>query len=224
MSPDLDSKSDAIDAIQTRTPLAFGEDAHNRFTQTLEHHGYVFSVAAGTETLLEVTHKDSAAALDTELYVFGPGKGDFFGNKAIAFDDDSGFARLSKTSVVLEEAGTYLAVLRPARNTSGHYRLTLDCTNQPCQTEPSAPTVEWPDAVTNVAMMEIEDRCDKQFNYSLFDLEIEEELAVDGTLIQTFYTASIALDASFPFDTFISLFVPAGGSPEIETMECPGFP
>ena len=221
--PSTDSKSDATDTVPRPEHISFGAETSEEFTRALDHHGYTFSAAAGTDAIVEVTHLGSASALDTALFVFGPSRGNgFFGDEAIAFDDDGGFGKLSKVSVPIAEAGTYLAVLRPAGNSRGHYRLTLGCKSEPCLAAPSTPTVSWPQAVTNFAEMAIDLECDTtNFSFSLFDLQIEEERETNGTLVQTFYSAEIAVGAAFSGSAFISVFVPAGGDPELEFLDCP---
>lgn len=142
VAPDLaEGKADAGDKVSRLGPLGLGEPGAvtGRFTEDLEFHGYELTVRPGANLHIEVTQKGSSRGLDTTLYVYGPRSASgAFGTTARAFDDDSGYGRLSLVKwLTIPEGGTLLVVVgtRDGRG-RGNYRLEARCLNGACEPEP----------------------------------------------------------------------------------------
>jgi hypothetical protein len=93
-----------------------------------------FSVRAGAQVKLEVTHLGSSPYLDTGLFVYGPRQADGgYGTAALAQDDDAGYGKLSKVSALaLAQGGDYLVVVSTGTGAGKQLRLQLDCLNGAC--------------------------------------------------------------------------------------------
>lgn len=138
--PELDGgKADAIDQVEDRGALVFGEARTGGFVEDLQFDGYRVSVREGAQVRLEITQKGTAKKLDTTLFVYGPLQQGAFGTSAIAFDDDSGWGKQSRLAGLELAGGEYLVVVgtRDARG-RGAYRLLASCTSGECEPLPPA--------------------------------------------------------------------------------------
>lgn len=98
---------------------------------------YTFNADDGAIVTLDNSHRGTAAALDSVLYVYGPSdENGFYGATPIATDDDSGWgAHARLRDLALPAAGEYLVVLGLWKDAEGGaYRLTLECESGECVT------------------------------------------------------------------------------------------
>ena len=158
--PPFDDKSDALRRVDFRGVLDDKITGRGVFKEDLEFHGWAFDVHEAGDVTLAVTHAGTAASLDTTLFLFGPLLGRNFGNEALAWDDDSGWSRLSRLTVRLEP-GRYLGVVGTASgNGRGRYQTGLVCAAEVCG-PPAAidgcpPTVEdWITTCVDDVMVEL---------------------------------------------------------------------
>lgn len=129
-----DGKTDAADRVTQQGVLPFGSEARSgAFSEDLEFHGFELAVRKGARIALEVTQKGSSKGLDTTLYVYGPKSASGYGTKAFAFDDDSGYGKLSKLKEIELDGGAWLVVVgtRDGRG-RGTYRLQATCNSGEC--------------------------------------------------------------------------------------------
>ncbi|MEO8707014.1 MAG: proprotein convertase P-domain-containing protein [Kofleriaceae bacterium] len=126
--------ADGVDDVTFIGPLAFAEPVNGAFTRNRQFDGYYLDVRAGAEVKLEITHGGSSTKLDTTLFVYGPAdaSGGFPADE-IAFDNDSGYGKLSKLTTTLAEAGRYAVVVgtKTAKG-RGMYRLVPTCLSGEC--------------------------------------------------------------------------------------------
>ena len=127
-------KADAADRVVQQGALPLGPEARTgAFAEDLEFHGFELSMRNGARLALEVTQKGSSKGLDTTLYVYGPKSASGYGTQSFAFDDDSGYGKLSKLKEVQLDGGTWLVVVgtRDGRG-RGAYRLQATCNSGEC--------------------------------------------------------------------------------------------
>lgn len=127
-------KSDAADRVVHQGALPLGSAARTgAFAEDLEFHGFELAVRKGARLALEVTQKGSSKGLDTTLYVYGPKSESGYGTKSVAFDDDSGYGKLSKLKEIELDGGSWLVVVgtRDGRG-RGNYRLQATCNSGDC--------------------------------------------------------------------------------------------
>lgn len=136
--PILDGKSDAAERVEQRGPLGFGEaGASGRFSEDLAWHGYVLAVRDDAVVTVEVTQKGTSRGLDTTLFLYGPMSAEgAYGTAAVAFDDDSGWGRLSRLKGKRLAGGQWLVVVgtRDGRG-RGDYRVEARCDSGECAPE-----------------------------------------------------------------------------------------
>jgi hypothetical protein len=133
--PIIDGKADAADRVEMRGELALEGDVRGELVEDLEFHGYTLDVRAGAAVTLDVTQSGSSRSLDSTLFVYGPmTPAGGFGGEALAFDDDSGWGRLSRLrDLALSTGGRYLVVLGSQDGRGrGRYRLTAACASGDC--------------------------------------------------------------------------------------------
>jgi len=130
-------KGDAIDHVEDRGALGFGEARTGSFAEDLQFDGYRLTVRDGARVRVEITQLGTAKKLDTTLFVYGPAQGERFGTDALAFDDDSGWGRQSRLTGLELDGGEYLVVVgtHDARG-RGAYRLLTTCENGECDPLP----------------------------------------------------------------------------------------
>lgn len=133
--PAADGKADAADRVERKGALGFGTAAAvtGAFVEDLSWQGFDLKVRPGAVVKLEVTQKGSARNLDSVLFVYGPKTATGFGTTAYAFDDDSGWGRLSRLSRLALAGGEWLVVVgtRDARG-RGAYRIEATCESGEC--------------------------------------------------------------------------------------------
>ena len=138
--PDLgDGKADVVDRVDLRGALAWEVPVDGAMTEDLEFHGYTVLARAGAVATIEVTQAGSSRSMDSSLFVYGPrNQSGGFGTDAIAFDDDSGWGRLSRLrDLELSEEGTYLVVVGTHDGRGrGRYRLKASCPSGDCAPAP----------------------------------------------------------------------------------------
>ena len=139
-----DGKADVVDHVTLHGALGFDDAGAvtGSFTEDLDFQGYTLAVRPGAVVALEVTQAGSSKALDTTLFVYGPADAaGGYGTKAVAFDDDAGWGRLSKlTSVPLDAGESWLVVVGTQDGKGrGNYRLQASCLSGECGPVP-APT------------------------------------------------------------------------------------
>jgi len=137
VAPDLTGKADAADHVALRGTLAWEDDAaaSGAFTEDLAFDAWTLEVRAGARLTLDIPHAGSSSKLDTTLYVYGPrDAAGAYGATALAFDDDSGWGRLSRLrDLELAAGGTYLVVVGTADGRGrGSYRLVARCADDAC--------------------------------------------------------------------------------------------
>lgn len=128
-------KADVADRVEMRGELPLGGEVLGELSEDLEFHGYTLDVRAGAVVTLDVTQSGSSRSLDTSLFIYGPMAADGgFGSDALAFDDDSGWGRLSRLrDLALAGAGRYLIVVGSQDGRGrGRYRLTATCASGEC--------------------------------------------------------------------------------------------
>lgn len=134
--PDLgDGKADVADHVELKGALAWEVPVDGEMTEDLEFHGYTLETRAGAVATIEVTQAGSSRSMDSALFIYGPrSEGGGYGSEAIAFDDDSGWGRLSRLrDLELAEAGTYLVVVGTHDGRGrGRYRLKASCPAGDC--------------------------------------------------------------------------------------------
>jgi hypothetical protein len=145
-----DGKADVGGSVRDKGVLAFGaENARaDQFSSDLEFHGYRLAVGPDAVVSLEVTQLGSSRGLDTTLYVYGPrAAAGGYGTRAIAFDDDDGWGRLSRLrSLALPAPGDYLVVVGTHNALGrGAYRLLATCQSAACEPRPDPLTGCHPD-------------------------------------------------------------------------------
>jgi hypothetical protein len=126
--------ADGIEDVTFRGSLELGTPVNGVFTRNRQFDGYFLDVRAGAEVKLEITHAGSSMKLDTTLFVYGPADGGgVFPADEIAFDDNSGYGKLSKLTTTLAAAGRY-AVVVGTKNAKGRgkYRLRPTCLSGEC--------------------------------------------------------------------------------------------
>ena len=142
--PDLgDGKADVVDRVPVLGELEWGVPVDGEMTEDLEFHGYTLDARAGAVVTVEVTQAGSSRSMDSALFVYGPRRNNGgYGTEAIAFDDDSGWGRLSRLrDLELEEGGSYLVVVGTHDGRGrGRYRLKASCPAGECG--PDAGTCE----------------------------------------------------------------------------------
>ncbi len=128
--PISEGKTDVVDRVDPRGELVAGGEVIGEMVEDLEFHGYTMEVRAGAVVALEITQRGSSRSLDSSLFVYGPMvPGGGFGSEAIAFDDDSGWGKLSRLrDLALSQGGRYLVVVGSHDGRGrGRYRLTASC-------------------------------------------------------------------------------------------------
>lgn len=134
--PDLgDGKADVVDRVELKGALAWEVPVDGAMTEDLEFHGYTLMARPGAVATVEVTQAGSSRSMDSSLFVYGPrSESGGFGSEAIAFDDDSGWGRLSRLrDLELAEGGTYLVVVGTHDGRGrGRYRLKASCPAGDC--------------------------------------------------------------------------------------------
>jgi hypothetical protein len=139
--PDLgDGKADVADRVDLKGALAWEVPVDGEMTEDLEFHGYTLEARAGAVATVEVTQAGSSRSMDSALFVYGPrSDSGGYGTEAIAFDDDSGWGRLSRLrDLVLDEGGTYLVGVGTHDGRGrGRYRLEASCPDGDCAPDPS---------------------------------------------------------------------------------------
>jgi len=136
----VDGKADVGDSVRDMGELGFGpENAEaGSFSQDLEFHGYRLAVGPEAVVSLEITQLGSSKKLDSTLYVYGPrATSGGYGTRALAFDDDAGWGRLSRLrALALPAAGEYLVVVGTHDALGrGNYRLLATCESASCAPE-----------------------------------------------------------------------------------------
>lgn len=147
-----DGKSDVADRVQILGALGADEPVTGAFEEDLQLDAYTALLRAGSTVDIEVTHRGTAARLDTTLYVFGPRQaGGGFGGSAIAFDDDSGWGLHSRLrGLQVEAGGEYLVVVGTYSNRArGHYRLLMTCPDGACEGALPEPPAQCPAGVAD---------------------------------------------------------------------------
>ncbi|MFT5354468.1 MAG: deoxyribonuclease-1 [Polyangiales bacterium] len=145
--PRLSDPTKADDGGLQITPLGVLEYDGEVFGELGEDQldAYTFNADEGAIVTLDNSHRGTAAALDSVLYVYGPSdENGFYGATPIASDDDSGWgAHARLRELALPAAGEYLAVLGLWKGaTGGAYRLTLTCESGECATEPPSIVID----------------------------------------------------------------------------------
>lgn len=145
--------ADGISDVTFKGALAFGTATDGAFTKNGQFDGYTLDVRAGAEVKLEITHGGSSMKLDTTLFVYGPrGAGGAYPAQHVAFDNDSGYGKLSKLTTTLAAGGTYAVVVgtKTAKG-RGKYRLVPTCLSGDCAPVTALPLGACP-AVIQTAM------------------------------------------------------------------------
>lgn len=149
--PDLaDGKADVADRVPVLGALEWGVPVDGEMTEDLEFHGYTLEARAGAVVTVEVTQAGSSRSMDSALFVYGPrGANGGYGSEAIAFDDDSGWGRLSRLrDLELEAGGSYLVVVGTHDGRGrGRYRLKASCPSGECAPDASTCEAATADAV-----------------------------------------------------------------------------
>ncbi|WP_163780926.1 hypothetical protein [Myxococcus vastator] len=132
--PPAPPSGNIVDATAFMGPLALGGSVQTQFTTQPQYLSFAFSVAAGAQVKLEVTHLGSSMYLDTGLFVYGPKDASgSYGTTVVAQDDDAGYGQLSKlASLSLPQGGEYLAVVSTGTGVGKRFRLQLNCLNGQC--------------------------------------------------------------------------------------------
>lgn len=134
--PELgDGKADVADRVDVKGALAWEVPVDGAMTEDLEFHGYTLDARAGALATVEVTQAGSSRSMDSSLFIYGPRSASGgYGSEAIAFDDDSGWGRLSRLrDLELAEGGTYLVVVGTHDGRGrGRYRLKASCPAGDC--------------------------------------------------------------------------------------------
>jgi hypothetical protein len=138
-TPPAPASGNVLDSTAYMGRVELGSAVQTRFTAHPQYLSFSFSVRAGAQVKLEVTHLGSSVSLDTGLFVYGPRQADgSYGTTVVAQDDDAGYGQLSKvTSLALARGGDYLAVVSTGTGAGRQFRLQLDCIHGAC-----APTVD----------------------------------------------------------------------------------
>src|SRR5690606_10962837 len=128
-------KADVADRVPILGPLALGGEVRGEFREALAFPGYLLEVRAGAVVTIEISQLGSSRSLDSTLFVYGPATPDGgYGESAIAFDDDTGWGRLSRLrDLELAEGGRYLVVIGTHDGRGrGRYRVAADCESGDC--------------------------------------------------------------------------------------------
>ncbi|MFP2911092.1 hypothetical protein ACLESD_39885 [Pyxidicoccus sp. 3LFB2] len=133
-APPAPTSGNVLDSTAYMGLVELGSAVQTRFTSNPQYLSFGFSVRAGAQVKLEVTHLGSSMYLDTGLFVYGPRQADgSYGTTALAQDDDSGYGQLSKMpSLPLAQGGDYLVVVSTGTGAGKQFRLQLDCLNGTC--------------------------------------------------------------------------------------------
>jgi len=133
-TPPLPASGNILDSTAYMGRVELGRVAQTRFTSNPQYLSFGFSVRAGAQVKLEVTHLGSSPSLDTGMFVYGPRQADGgYGTAALAQDDDAGYGKLSKvSSLALTLGGDYLVVVSTGTGAGKQLRLQLDCLNDAC--------------------------------------------------------------------------------------------
>lgn len=136
--PPAPPSGNIVDATAFMGPLSLGGAVQAQFTTQPQYLSFAFTVAAGAQVSLEVTHLGSSMYLDTGLFMYGPKDASgSYGTTVVAQDDDAGYGQLSKlASLSLPQGGEYLAVVSSGTGVGKRFRLQLSCLNGNCA-EPS---------------------------------------------------------------------------------------
>lgn len=160
--PRLSDPSKADDGGLELTPigaLAFGGEVAGEI-ETDTFAAYTFDADEGAVVTLDNSHRGTAAALDSVLFVYGPSDDNgFYGAEPFAIDDDSGWGAHARIrELALPSAGQYLAVLGLSEGaTGGAYRVTLECESGVCVTAT-------PDIIVNATPLRVgEDGSSQEF-------------------------------------------------------------
>ncbi len=135
----VDGKADASERVAMKGALPLGEAVAATFSEDLEWHGYTLAVRPDARVTFEVTQRGSSRSVDTTMYLYGPKSAAGFGTTATAFDDDSGWGRLSRLGKQTLAGGEWLVVIgtRDGRG-RGNYRLQATCESGECAPIPVA--------------------------------------------------------------------------------------
>ena len=178
--PLADGKADVATRLTMGPLLALGGEVTGAFTADLQFFGHGFAVRPDSSVTLDVRRTGSGRGLDSTLYVYGPrGADGSFGDEWIAFDDDSGYAALSRlVGVHLVAGGEYLAVIGTYGNDGrGAYRLSLECDDDDCS--PIAPPVS--DVEATIARVTAELGL-SDMPTTIDDDEVARQIALGGTV------------------------------------------
>lgn len=128
-------RADSLLGVNYRGELEYGVARDGVLERDLQFDSYEFEAGDDAVVSIEVTQAGSSQRLDSTLFVFGPKDANgAYPRDILTFDNDSGFARLSKLeSLTLPSAGTYLVVVgTPNGLDRGDYRLLLACDSGSC--------------------------------------------------------------------------------------------
>ncbi len=129
----VDGKADASERVAMKGALAFGDAVQGTFSEDLEWHGYTIAVRPDARVTLEVTQKGSSRSVDTTMYLYGPKSAVGYGTTATAFDDDSGWGRLSRLGKQTLAGGEWLVVIGTHDGRGrGNYRVQASCDSGEC--------------------------------------------------------------------------------------------
>ncbi|WP_240359602.1 hypothetical protein [Pyxidicoccus trucidator] len=133
-APPAPTSGNVLDSTAYMGRVELGSAVQTRFTTNPQYLSFGFSVRAGAQVKLEVTHLGSSMYLDTGLFVYGPRQANgSYGTVALAQDDDAGYGQLSKvSSLALAQGGDYLVVASTGTGAGKQFRLQLDCLNGVC--------------------------------------------------------------------------------------------
>jgi hypothetical protein len=136
VEPSFDSKSDFFTDIAKSEPIAFGTTVTGAFERDFQFFAYTFRAREGAVVTAEVTHRGSASALDTTLFLY---RLDADGGTPdrLVVDDNDGWGALSKVADFELYSESDYAVIVGTKDTAGrgHFTLALECLNGACEVE-----------------------------------------------------------------------------------------
>ncbi len=126
-------RADSLSSVSKKGSLVFDEAMPNIFDEDVAFHGYEFTSLSGGLVDVEVMRKGSSSKLDTTLFVYGREGANNW--ERLAFDNDSGWGKLSKLRGIEMDArySKYMVVVGTRLGKGrGKYSLKIDCANDAC--------------------------------------------------------------------------------------------
>jgi Proprotein convertase P-domain len=204
--------ADGISDVTFKGALAFGTNTDGVFTKNKQFDGYTLDVRAGAEVKLEITHGGSAMKLDTTLFVYGPrNAGGAYPAQWVAFDNDSGYGKLSKLTTTLAAGGTYAVVVGTKTGKGrGKYRLVPTCLSGDCAPVAAVPLGACPAVIQSAMQQCVTDQLEHPYVDLTPRMNAAEQCG-DADLLAPLFDACAGGEAwcSGSFEAFYGTYAPA---------------